>query len=176
MATKDVNKLLKLDVEGLASEIDEIICFLEVEELKDKLLLLKITIDCSGKNKRYVKGIIVKYYESIIDDADLNEEQKKKFLLEVLKVLIADGNTAKIKSTESEGNISVIRELGLLNKTGMLRKELKIKGQIGEAGQKDKLTYGKLKGYLLNKTNLLSKCFYTCTIYEFKLLLSQKEF
>ena len=31
------------------------------------------------------------------------------------------------------------RELGL--KTSLLRKELKIKGQIGEAGQKDKLTY-----------------------------------
>ena len=39
------------------------------------------------------------------------------------------------------GNLNLLRELGLLGKTGLLRKELKIRGQVGEAGQKGSLSY-----------------------------------
>ena len=39
------------------------------------------------------------------------------------------------------GNLDLLRELGLLGKTGLLRKELKIRGQVGEAGQKGTSSY-----------------------------------
>ena len=43
--------------------------------------------------------------------------------------------------TEEAGNLNLLRELGLLGKTGLLQKELKIRGQVGEAGQKCTLSY-----------------------------------
>ena len=57
---------------------------------------------------------------------------------------------------DSEGNIEVLRELGILKKTSLLRREFRVKGQIGEVGQADKLSYvslmhqiteGKAAGY-----------------------------
>ena len=37
--------------------------------------------------------------------------------------------------------MNILRELGVLKKTSLLRKEFRVKGSIGEAGQKEKLTY-----------------------------------
>ena len=40
-----------------------------------------------------------------------------------------------------KGKLNILRELGVLKKTSLLRKEFRVKGSIGEAGQKEKLTY-----------------------------------
>ena len=42
---------------------------------------------------------------------------------------------------DSEGNVSLLRELGVLKKTRLLQKDFKIKVQIGEVGQKDKISH-----------------------------------
>ena len=42
---------------------------------------------------------------------------------------------------EGEGKINILRELGVLKKTSLLRKAFRVKGSIGEAGHKEKLTY-----------------------------------
>ena len=64
-----------------------------------------------------------------------------------------DGHTSTRKSDDGK---SIFRELGILKKTSLLRREFRIKGQIGEAGQPDKLSYislmhqineGKQQGY-----------------------------
>ena len=57
---------------------------------------------------------------------------------------------------DREGNISLLRELGVLKKTSLLRKDFKIKSQLVEVGQRDKISYvslmhqineAKLSGY-----------------------------
>ena len=57
---------------------------------------------------------------------------------------------------DGEGNVEVLHELGILKKTSLLRREFRVKGQIGEVGQADKLLYvslmhqiteGKAAGY-----------------------------
>ena len=42
---------------------------------------------------------------------------------------------------DSEGNVSLLRELGVLKKTRLLQKDFQIKVQIGEVGQKDKISH-----------------------------------
>ena len=42
---------------------------------------------------------------------------------------------------EGEGKMNILRELGVLKKASLLRKEFRVKGSIGEADQKEKLTY-----------------------------------
>ena len=48
------------------------------------------------------------------------------------------------------GNLNLLRKLGLLGKTGLLRKELKIRGPVGEAGQKGTLRYIRLMHQIKN--------------------------
>ena len=40
-----------------------------------------------------------------------------------------------------EGKVNILRKLRALKKTSLLRKEFRVKGSTGEAGQKEKLTY-----------------------------------
>ena len=58
----------------------------------------------------------------------------------------SDGHVATEKEAagadvEGEGKTDLLRELGILKKTSLLRKEFRVKGSIGDAGQKEKLTY-----------------------------------
>ena len=48
------------------------------------------------------------------------------------------------------GNLNLLRKLGLLGKIGLLRKELKIRGPVGEAGQKGTLRYIRLMHQIKN--------------------------
>ena len=52
---------------------------------------------------------------------------------------------------DSEGNVSLLRELGVLKKTSLLQKDFKIKVQIGEVGQKDKISHVSLM-HQINKS------------------------
>ena len=67
------------------------------------------------------------YHETA--QADQKEDGKKN-------AIVADSNA----DNDSQGNFSPILREGNL-RTGLLRKKLKIKSQIGEANQKDKLMY-----------------------------------
>ena len=74
-------------------------------------------------------------------NAPVTSEQKKDTdpddrVKENTKV-VNDGD----KESEGEGKMNILRELGVLKKTSLLRKEFRVKGSIGEAGQKEKHTY-----------------------------------
>ena len=56
---------------------------------------------------------------------------------------------------DGEGNASVLRELGVLKKTSLLRKDFKIKGQIHEVGQRNKISYVSLM-HQINEAKLSS--------------------
>ena len=132
--------------------------------------------------KRWIRNIV----EEKVDDGDPEDEAKKKYLLDILKSMenltinnlsgsntdesesATANNTNKIDRREKyvmpaledtddrEGNISLLRELGVLKKTSLLRKDFKIKSQLVEVGQRDKISYvslmhqineAKLSGY-----------------------------
>ena len=54
---------------------------------------------------------------------------------------IQAGKAVADDNQEGEGKINILRELGVLKKTSLPRKEFRVKGSIGEASQKEKLTY-----------------------------------
>ena len=99
-------------------------------------------------------------YEGIIEDLENTKEEKKKLLLEIIDAInqdktqnnsenteqhVENESSTELPKTESKtvmkteevggGNLNLLRELRLLGKTGLLWKELKIRGQVGEAGQ-----------------------------------------
>ena len=54
---------------------------------------------------------------------------------------IQAGKAVADADQEGEGKMNILRELGVLKKASLLGKEFRVKGSIGEAGQKEKLTY-----------------------------------
>ena len=116
--------------------------------------------------KRWIRNIVVEK----VDDGDAEDEAKKKYLLDILKSMenltinnlsgsntdesesAAANNTNKIDRREKyvmpaledtddgEGNISLLQELSIPKKTGLLRKYFKIKGQLVEVGHRDKIS------------------------------------
>ena len=127
--------------------------------------------DMDNKSKRILRKIVEKFCDEFIDDEELSDEMKKERLLDICNKLkpsskqasrhddqkhkgpvrssmsSSNGNadettdvTQQPIQANSEGNLrsDLLTEFGMLSP---LRKELKIRGQIGEAGQKDKLTY-----------------------------------
>ena len=51
------------------------------------------------------------------------------------------GMPALEDTDDGEGNVSLLRDLSVLKKTNLLQKDFKIKVQIGEVEQKDKISY-----------------------------------
>ena len=127
--------------------------------------------DMDNKSKRTLRKIAEKFYEEFVDDEELSDDMKKERLLDICSRLkpstkqpsthddqkhkvpvqstisspydIADKTTDVTQrqiQANGEGNLrpDLLREFDMLSP---LRKELKIRGEIGEAGQKDKLTY-----------------------------------
>ena len=122
-------------------------------------------------NRRNLNRWIRNIVEEKVDDGDAEDEAKKKYLLDILKsfenLTINDAsrsNTDELNqlqpitpkkldtrekyvvpmledTNDGEGNVSLLRELGMLKKTSLLRKDFKIKGQIGEVGEKEKISY-----------------------------------
>ena len=74
----------------------------------------------------------LKFYNGDHETAQTDQKEDKK------KNAIGADNNA---DNDGQGNnfSTILRELNL--RTSLLRKKLKIQGQIGEANQKDKLTY-----------------------------------
>ena len=78
------------------------------------------------------------------EDTDLDERLKEN-----TKVVndgdkesdIQAGKAVADDDQEGEGKMNILRELDVLKKTSLLRKEFRVKGSTGEAGQKEKLTY-----------------------------------
>ena len=108
--------------------------------------------------------MITKASEEKLDDEERTEEQKCEVFKQILEDLnyyndetnTGNSNQPKEDSTQKHGDTTTVGEnnqtsrgngnlsqlLRELNqRTSLLRKELKIKGQTGEAHQKDKLTY-----------------------------------
>ena len=114
----------------------------------------------TSKGRRDLKYIIIKVLEGKLDEEGKTDEEKCdifKHIIEDLKFYNGNHETTQADQKENgkknatgadsnadndgQGNnfSPILRELNL--RTSLLSKELKIKGQIGEANQKDKLTY-----------------------------------
>ena len=64
---------------------------------------------------------------------------------------IQAGKAVADDDQEGEGKMNILRELGILKKMSLLRKEFRVKRSIEEAGQKEKLTYVSLM-HQINET------------------------
>ena len=111
-------------------------------------------------------------YEGIIEDLENTKEEKKKLLLEIIDAINQDktqnnSENTELPKTESKtemkteevggGNLNLLRELRLSGKTGLLWKELKIRGQFGEAGQMGTLSCINLIHQIKNKQGGMRK-------------------
>ena len=65
---------------------------------------------------------------------------------------IQAGKAVADDDQEGEGKMNILRALGILKKTSLLRKEFRVKGSIGEVGQKEKLTYVSLMHQIIIRT------------------------
>ena len=57
-------------------------------------------------------------------------------MMGIKKSDIQAGKAVADVDQEGEGEMNILRESGILKKTSLLRKEFRVKGSIGEAGQK----------------------------------------
>lgn len=157
-----------MELDDIACRIDELLCSQDVKTLRKVATDIGInpTVLTSEKKKYFIKGVITKFYKTILEGDTPNDVQKKS-MIELAAVIAsnckeenelkedggqqqtqevdAKSETPLLQTTNDDDNgrkfDPFLRELGILKKTSLLRKELRIKGQIGEAGQKDKLTY-----------------------------------
>ena len=155
----------------LANEIHELLCQTALTDLQ--IITLKFGITCETKDKKKIqlRGFITKLYEGHIEDLENTKEEKKKLLLEIIDTInhyktqknsknteqhVQNESNTELPKTDTKieeaggGNLNLLRELGLLGKTGLLRKEFKIRGQVGEAGQKGTLSYISLMHQIKN--------------------------
>ena len=146
--------------------LDALVCKQQLDELRMLARVLGAEEEAKkvGENVRSTKRVVVKAYEGICDDEEMSVDEKKKIIMDLIDQLHTEAkkkekdaandsdveeNKDKDKDTKKkllkdhdEGKRDFfLREFDVLKKTSLLRKELKIKGQIGEASQKDKLSY-----------------------------------
>ena len=143
--------------EGLFFKVEGLLCKQDVEKLKLLAAIFRIDGEQikTSKGRSDLKYIIVKVLEGKLDEEEKTDEEKCgifKHMIEDLKFYNGDHETAQAdqkedgkktatgadSNTDNDGqgnNFSpTLRDLNL--GTSLLGKELKIKGQIGEANQK----------------------------------------
>ena len=152
----------KIMAEELFFKVEALLC----KQDKEKLKLFAATLGIDGeqikasKGRRNLKYIIIKVLDGNLDEEGKTDEDKCdafKHMAEDLRFYNGDYEAAQADQKEDEKKNAIgadnntdndgqgnnfpliLRELNL--RTSLLRKEFKIKGQIGEANQKDKLTY-----------------------------------
>ena len=123
----------------------------------------------NNKSKRILRQIIEKFYEEFIDDQELSDDMKKERLLDIGNKLKPPSNDQASPHDHQKHNVAVksIMSTSNANRTtdaiqqpiqandkgnvrsyhlkefrmlSPLKRELKIRGEIGDTGQKDKLT------------------------------------
>ena len=83
MASKE--SLKNLSVDDLAMILDEDLCNQRVDILKIVAILMGINRDAlNDKSTRYVKKVIEKVYEDVLEDADKSEQDKKTCLIGII--------------------------------------------------------------------------------------------
>ena len=145
--------------EELFFKVEELLCKQDVQKLKLFAAMLGIDGEQikTSKGRKDLKYIIIKVLEGNLDEKGKTDEEKCdifKHIIEDLKFYYGDHETTQTDQKENgkknaigadsnadndgQGNYfsPILREPNL--RTSLLRK---IKGQIGEANQKDKLTY-----------------------------------
>ena len=152
-------------VEELFFKVEEFLGKQNVEELK----LFAATLDIDGEQIKTSKGrtdlkyIVIKEMEGKLDKKGKTDEDKCnifKHIIEGSTFSNGDHETAQVdhkyngkktancadRNADNDGQsnnfLPILRELNL--RTSLLRKKLKVKVQIGEAYQKDKLIYASL--------------------------------
>ena len=143
--------------------IEQILCKMSAQKLSSFVTTLAINSEqITNKSRRDLKYVITKTLEEKLDDEERTEEQKCEVFRQILEDLncyndetnTGNSNQPKKDSTQKHGDTAAVGEhnqtsrgngnlsplLRELNqRTSLLRKELKIKGQIVEAHQIDKL-------------------------------------
>ena len=148
--------------EELFFKVEELLCKQDGENLKFFAARLGIDGDQikASKGRRDLNYITIRVLEGKLDEEGKADEEKWdifKHMIEDLKFYNGDLETAQADQKEDkkknangadnnadndgQGNnfSTTLRELNL--RTSLLRKKLKIQGQISETNQKDKLTY-----------------------------------
>ena len=157
------------ELERLAEELDFNLCKCNPDQLKAIAEGLNLQYD-EQDSKRHLRKVITKWYESMMEDAADDEETAKqlatklKTLLSEVEKTIGGGTPADttmaspddqiaFSNTNKEGKKNEEDGAAATGKNGfdisrlyqdpasVLRKELKIRGQIGEPKAKDKLSY-----------------------------------
>ena len=118
---------------------------------KDLVDLLKILnlykTDMANKSKGILRKIIEKFYEEFIDNQELSDDMKKERppINDQASPHDDQKHNVPVKSTMSSSNANgttdVTQQPIQANDEGNLRSDIKVRGQIGEAGQKYKLTH-----------------------------------
>ena len=147
--------------EELFFKVEELLCKQHVGDV-EKLKLFAATLGIDGEQFKSSKGrtdlkyIIITVLEGKLDEEGKTDEEKCDIFKHMIEDLKLNHETAQVDQKEDgkknaicadsnadndvQGNnfSPILRELNL--RTSLLRKELKSKGQIGEANQKDNLT------------------------------------
>ena len=170
--SKNINKMSLSTLDDILIEVSKELYNLTADQLGSVAENLGIhKAELTGKTRRNKIQIVQKTFSEIEEDEDKTVEEKKDLLhgiLESCKLLQKekegvkesvegvkksdegvkkgdDGHPPKVKLDDYPGKTDfTLTELGLSN-ASILRKDFRIRGQIGESGQKDKLGWVSLK-------------------------------
>ena len=112
-------------------------------------LKLAAATELFSKMRRQLKKIIQKHCEEdILDNEELDEPANREKLLTILNLVDVYNPPTPSSGGEDDkvadgGNLTSgwLREMEALSKTNLLRQEFKVRGQIREPGQNNKLIY-----------------------------------
>lgn len=101
------------------------------------ILLLKLYCvwsDLPVKSKRQVRGYIEKYFEGIINNLEKTDEERTTLLRQISEVTATTETDKQLPLQKQKddgsphgGNIGLLRDLELLNQTGLQKREFKIR-------------------------------------------------
>ena len=82
MAAKNVKpskeSFLELEMDEIVDRIDEQLCMKNIPFLKNLAVVIGIKQEqLEEKRKHFIKGLITKYYEAIIQETDSSKEEKR---------------------------------------------------------------------------------------------------
>ena len=133
------------ELEELSLKIDELILGVNHNELREISKLVGIDPqEISSRSRAGLVKLCRLYYESEEDD---KEEQSKRLQLLQSAVFKVTGQEAsppvppRVSSTTRATPTTPVTKISVADQSVLITRELKLFGQIGEPGQKDKLTY-----------------------------------
>jgi len=151
------------EIDQIAEEVNTLFFECTLDELQD--MARNLSIDHMGYNRRSLRKTITRSYEEMMDDEQRDREEVKKNLQAMLadvkdimrrkrkeeeRRVEEQQKKSQVNEEENYGDPSERKKGGksqpeflkdMYQNIGLFRKELKIRGQIGDPRAKDKLSY-----------------------------------